>query len=136
LAIISAQGRADHPDEPAHRVLDMTDSPSPAATARQRDSLFLLAPLRLDDAATSQDVRIRNLSAGGLMAEVGRDVPVGTVATLELRGIGPVTGRVAWSEEGRIGVALDRPIDPKKARKPVGTGARTPSYAKAPARSR
>jgi hypothetical protein len=71
---------------------------------------------------TERTVRVRNLSAGGLMIETERPMAVGTVLILGLRGIGEVTGRVAWYAEGRAGVALDAPIDPKRARKPVGTG--------------
>lgn len=97
---------------------------------RQRDSLFLMARLRFDGEAGSRDVRIRNLSEGGLMAEVARMVPVGTEVMLDVRGVGEVTGRVAWCTEGRVGIALDSRIDPKKARKPVGGGALTPEYAK------
>ena len=104
------------------------DAPKPP---RHRDSLFLTALLRLEGEATEQEVRIRNLSAGGMMAELGRVVPIGSGTTLQVRGIGEVTGRVAWCAEGRIGIALDAPIDPKRARKPVGNGTRTPFYAKA-----
>lgn len=102
----------------------------PTKASRGRDSLFLTARVRLDGERDEQEVRIRNLSAGGLMAELGRTVPVGTAATLQLRGIGEVFGRVAWCAEGRVGIALDTPIDPKLARKPVGKGAKTPFYAK------
>lgn len=98
--------------------------------SRGRDSLFLTAMLRLEDEASPREVRIRNLSEGGLMAETDRDVAIGGVATLELRGIGEVTGKIAWCTQGRVGIALDRPIDPKLARKPVGGGAQTPLYAK------
>lgn len=104
----------------------------PGAQTRGRDSLFLTARVRLDGEAEEREVRIRNLSAGGLMAELGRTVPVTTTATLQVRGIGEVTGRVAWCAEGRVGIAFDAPIDPKRARKPVGTGRKTPFYAKAP----
>ena len=104
--------------------------PAAPKSARGRDSLFLTAHIRLDDGGDEREVRIRNLSAGGMMAELGRTVPVGTVATLQLRGIGEVTGRIAWCAEGRVGIALDTEIDPKRARKPVGTGRKTPSYAK------
>lgn len=88
--------------------------------SRERDSLFLMAPLRFDGEETMREVRVRNLSEGGLMVDCPRVKEVGTAVTLDVRGIGEVTGKVAWCTEGRIGIALDRPIDPKKARKPVG----------------
>ena len=87
---------------------------------RQRDSLFLRATLHLSDEPAAREVRIRNLSERGVMAEVGRDVPVGTEARIAMRGIGEVAGRVVWSVDDRVGIALDRTIDPRRARKPVG----------------
>lgn len=87
---------------------------------RQRDSLFLIASLQLPDEPRARDVRIRNLSEGGVMVEVGRNVAIGTATRIALRGIGEVTGKVVWSVDDRIGIALDRMIDPRRARKPVG----------------
>jgi hypothetical protein len=87
-----------------------------------RDSLFLMAELRVG--ATLTTVRVRNLSAGGLMAEYQQGLEQGTEVECDLRGVGVVRGRVAWSAAGRIGIAFDRQIDPMLARKPVGTGAK------------
>lgn len=101
-----------------------------AQRAGSRDSLFLMGRLTLGDESQPRDVRIRNLSEGGLMIEIGRPIALDMTLTLNLRGIGDVTGRVAWCAEGRVGIALDRPIDPMLARKPVGGGKRTPRYAK------
>jgi len=104
--------------------------------ARSRDSLFLVAQARIEGDSKSRKVRVRNLSEGGLMIELDRMVAVGTVVHLDLRGIGEITGKVAWGTEGRLGIALDAPIDPKKARKPIGRAkpASAPFYAKAPLR--
>lgn len=85
-----------------------------------RDSLFLKATLRFVDGDDCGEVRIRNLSAGGLMAEAPVIAKRGDKVELELRNIGRVTGYVAWVAQGRIGIAFDHPIDPKLARKPVG----------------
>lgn len=89
---------------------------------RQRDSLFMAAQLRLPGSETVHEVRVRNLSVGGLMIEFDYAVDVGAPVALEMRGLGEVTGRVAWCTRGRVGIALDAPIDPKKVRKPVGAG--------------
>lgn len=97
---------------------------------RKRDSLFLSARLRLEDDAATHEVRVRNLSPGGLMTEFDRAVATGTTVALEMRGLGDLTGTVAWCAHGRLGIALDQPIDPARARKPIGTGAQTPDYAK------
>jgi hypothetical protein len=96
------------------------DTAAPTKRARGRDSLFLVAQLRLPGDTQSREVRVRNLSEGGLMVELDRMVEVGTPVQLDLRGIGEIIGKVAWGVEGRLGIALDAPIDPKKARKPVG----------------
>ena len=102
-----------------------------------RDSLFLMARLRLGDEAGIREVRVRNLSERGLMLELDKVVAIATPVQLDLRGIGDVTGKVAWCTEGRIGVALDSPIDPKKARKSVGVSKphTMPFQAKAASRS-
>ncbi|WP_417622926.1 PilZ domain-containing protein [Parasphingorhabdus sp.] len=85
-----------------------------------RDSLFLKAELRFIDGDDCGEVRVRNLSAGGLMAEAPILAKRGDKVQLELRNIGLVSGHVAWVAKGRFGVAFDHPIDPKLARKPVG----------------
>jgi hypothetical protein len=87
--------------------------------AQDRDSLLLTATLRRVGRGDPVPVRIRNLSAGGLMAEHGPVLPVGAEVEIDLRGVGLVRGTVAWSTEGRIGVAFVEEIDPKAARKPV-----------------
>ena len=94
---------------------------------RKRDSLFLSARLSLSGVPGEYEVRVRNLSEGGLMAELDRPVAPGTAARLEMRGLGELTGSVAWCAHGRMGIALDHPIDPSRARKPIGAGS---GYAK------
>lgn len=113
--------------------------PQDGAYNRQdtRDSLFLTAECRL--AGSSQPgemVRVRNLSAGGLMAEYPAGLPYGERVEFDVRGIGWVPGQVAWSAAGRIGVAFDRQIDPMLARKPVGGSGGHPSKSAKPVLSR
>lgn len=98
--------------------------------AGRRDSLLLMAQMTLGDEAAPRDVRVRNISEGGLMAELPISVEIGTPVSLNLRGVGAVSGRIAWCTQGRVGVAFDRQIDPTLVRKPVGGGASTPEYAK------
>ncbi|HWU02662.1 MAG TPA: PilZ domain-containing protein [Novosphingobium sp.] len=83
-----------------------------------RDSLFLLAPFEWARETTPRQVKVRNLSASGLMVEAElRPAPVaGDVVSLELRNIGKVSGVVAWAQGNRFGVALDQEIDPQKVR--------------------
>ncbi|HEY9091380.1 PilZ domain-containing protein [Parasphingorhabdus sp.] len=97
----------------------------------ERDSLFLHATLRFVEGDDCGEVRIRNLSAGGLMAEAPVIAKRGDKVELELRNIGRVTGNVAWVAQGRLGIAFDHAIDPKLVRKPVEKSKHVmPSYLK------
>ncbi|MBX3595528.1 PilZ domain-containing protein [Sphingomonas sp.] len=94
------------------------DPASQRGTAR--DSLLLAAMLKVAGGEAVQ-VRVRNLSAGGLMAEYAERVEIGTPVQVDVRGVGWVDGRIAWATDGRIGIAFDHDIDPMAARKPVTT---------------
>ncbi len=87
--------------------------------AEPRDSMFLMAAIRRPGSPDVM-VKIRNLSAGGMMAESPVNFSRGDAVEAELRGIGTVAGRIAWTAGGRIGVQFDASIDPRLARKPVG----------------
>jgi hypothetical protein len=93
------------------------------ARAAPRDSLFLLTTLSTAEGAPLGKARVRNLSATGLMADCERAVPAGIQVVCDLRGVGKVSGVIAWSREDKIGMAFDEPIDPQLARKPVTGGA-------------
>ncbi len=86
-----------------------------------RDSLFLSATICKVGASADgiKPVRVRNLSAIGMMADHDDRSAAGDKVVLSLRGIGSVDGTVAWVRNGRVGVAFDEQIDPKLARKPV-----------------
>ncbi len=84
-----------------------------------RDSLFLLAQLQLSGSEEQYRVKVRNLSAGGMMAEGAVSVSRGQLVKVELRNIGSVEGAVAWAQETRFGIAFIDEIDPKRARAPA-----------------
>ncbi len=88
-----------------------------------RDSLFLCATIRRrsDPEGDLAPVRIRNLSAVGMMADYDDVVDIGDPVVVTCQGIGSVSGRVAWVKRGQIGVAFDYEVDPMRARRPVGT---------------
>jgi hypothetical protein len=90
-----------------------------------RDSLLLAAQMRTRDRSVDVSVRVRNLSSGGLMAEYAAPIARETPVDVEVRGIGWIPGRIAWTAEGRIGIAFDREIDPLAARKPVAARSTT-----------
>jgi hypothetical protein len=94
-----------------------------ASTRRssKRDSLFLSATLRRvqDKATEAVPMRVRNLSAIGIMADYTDVALPGDAVIVTVRGIGSVSGKVAWVKKGRIGVNFDVEVDPMMARKPV-----------------
>ncbi|MBX9797120.1 PilZ domain-containing protein [Sphingomonas sp.] len=98
---------------------ESVDAAANADRHRVRDSLFLMASVRVPGMRDLVPVRVRNLSSGGLMAEtpkpIDKDIPV----EVDVRGIGWVSGRVAWCTQGRLGISFNAPIDPMLARKPV-----------------
>ncbi|KPP94089.1 PilZ domain-containing protein [Erythrobacter sp. HL-111] len=87
-----------------------------------RDSLFLLADLRIEEGEETHRVRVRNLSDGGMMGEGSLRVRRGDRVRVELRNIGPVRGSVAWVQDDRFGVAFDEEIDSQRARRPIANG--------------
>ena len=97
-----------------------------------RDSLFLMADLRLDGEDAVAKVKVRNLSAGGMMAEGASKAVRGALASVNIRNIGWVAGVVAWVQGDRCGIAFSEDIDPMVARAPVTAGAGTPRYVKPP----
>ena len=88
-----------------------------------RDSLFLLAQVRVDGQDAVHRVKVRNLSAGGMMAEGEAKVMRGALVMVELRNIGWVEGSVAWKQDTRFGIAFVDEIDPVVARGPGGPAA-------------
>jgi hypothetical protein len=97
-----------------------------------RDSLFLLADMRIDGIGGDHRIRVRNVSAGGLMADGGPVVQRGALVWIQLRNIGWVEGTVAWVQENRCGVAFREEIDPKLARAPVTHGESPPRHVRTP----
>ena len=77
-----------------------------------RDSLFLLAQVRVDGQDAVHRVKVRNLSAGGMMAEGEAKVARGAPVKVELRNIGWIEGSVAWKQDNRFGIAFVDEIDP------------------------
>jgi len=93
-----------------------------------RDSLFLMAEMRIDGADGESRIKVRNLSAGGMMGEGPIRVSRGEIVFISLRNLGWVEGTVAWVHQDRFGVAFRDEIDPKLARAQVGEGTHTPGY--------
>ena len=80
----------------------------------ERRSEDRIAPMfrvaKLDGPSGEQLIRVRNVSAGGLMAEAGQPVTVGDVVSVELSSQ-KIPGSIVWIREGTIGVKFDQNID-------------------------
>jgi len=85
-----------------------------------RDSLFLMADMRVDGLSGEFRIKVRNLSPGGMMGEGTVQVTRGSMVEVNIRNVGWVEGSVAWVQENRFGVAFREDIAPKLARASVG----------------
>ena len=65
---------------------------------------------KLEGPSGEQLVRVRNVSAGGLMAEAGQPVTVGDAVTIELSSQ-KIPGSIVWIRDGTVGVKFDQNID-------------------------
>jgi PilZ domain len=98
-----------------NKPIDPLDNQEIGAPKRgnSRDSLLVKAVLRFPVTGEEGEVRVRNISSGGLMAEAPLRAPRGETVEVKLRNIGWISGKVAWVAESRFGIAFDYPIDPK-----------------------
>ncbi len=104
---------------------------TPAADSKRekdRESMFLLASIVFENSTQKHSMRVRNISNGGMMVDCTDVHAKGRPLIAELKGIGAVAGRVAWSNGGKMGVAFNVEVDPKLTRQPVGTAAKTPYF--------
>jgi EAL domain-containing protein (putative c-di-GMP-specific phosphodiesterase class I) len=57
------------------------------------------------------ELRLRNISAMGTLVECSRAVEPGKQLTLDIVGVGPVSGTVRWAHPGRFGMQFDQSFD-------------------------
>jgi hypothetical protein len=100
---------------------DVPDDDAQAERAK-RDSLLLLTTIARESGEPLGNVRIRNLSATGVMAECEHNLVSGDRVIIPLRGVGHVTGSVIWVRGGKVGIAFEHEIDPQLARKAPTSG--------------
>ena len=105
---------------PPQDAFDGGEEAKASARAAQRDSLFLMGTMTLSGSDTAHQIRIRNLSSTGMMAEGKTLGHVGQEVVIEIKTLGRIGGTVAWITEGRMGIAFAHEIDPQVARQPVG----------------
>jgi hypothetical protein len=70
----------------------------------------LLRVAKLTSKIGEQLVRVRNVSAGGLMAECGQSAEVGEAVTVELSSQ-KIPAVVVWIREGMVGLKFDQNLD-------------------------
>jgi hypothetical protein len=58
-----------------------------------------------------EELRLRNISVTGALVECRRALAPGTKLTINMVGIGPVSGTVRWAGNGKCGVQFDREFD-------------------------
>lgn len=81
-----------------------------------RDSLFVLADMRMESVEGDHRIKVRNLSPGGMMGEGTVRVSRGDKVTVNIRNNGWTEGVIAWVQDNRFGVAFQDEIDAKAAR--------------------
>ncbi len=87
--------------------LDVPRPPEQRLESRISPTLRLA---KLDSAIGSQLIRMRNMSAGGVMADCARCPPVGEAVTVEISGQS-IPSSVVWIRDGLIGLKFDGGVD-------------------------
>ncbi len=101
-----------------HFVPDIHGGEPKGKRSAARDSLLLLATIeRTAAGADVLPIRVRNLSAVGLMGDYQDVAKPGEPVIVNLRGPGRVAGTVAWVRRGQIGIAFDERVDPRSVRR-------------------
>jgi diguanylate cyclase (GGDEF)-like protein len=59
----------------------------------------------------TEEIRLRNISQMGALVECESPVAPGTQLTLDIVGVGPVTGIVRWAQSSRFGMQFCEPFD-------------------------
>lgn len=88
-----------------------TDVPRPTEK-RADERILALLPVAKLVADEWQDLcRIRNISAGGLMAETTRRHDAGVSVIVELNSNQHIAGSIVWTRESTLGVKFDQNVD-------------------------
>ena len=81
---------------------------------QRRDGNRVMAMLRvakcLESNGREQLIRVRNVSAGGLMAELGHPIEVGVAVSLELSSQ-KIPATVVWTRDGTAGFKFEQGVD-------------------------
>lgn len=84
--------------------------PRPAERRADERATPILRIAKLVAPQGEQLMRVRNVSAGGLMGDVGFCIPVGDSVSIELSSQ-RIPATVVWTREGSIGLKFDQDVD-------------------------
>jgi hypothetical protein len=88
-----------------------TSVPRPSERRSDERMIAMLRVAKLTDAQDREQlIRVRNVSAGGLMAEIGHPVSVGDAVQVELSSQ-KIASTVIWTRDGTVGLKFDQNID-------------------------
>lgn len=88
-----------------------TDVPRPTNRRTEERLVTILPAAKLVTDTANYICRIKNISAGGLMAEVVCPLEVGAQLYIEMNSEQRIPGRIVWRREGSVGVKFDQDID-------------------------
>lgn len=85
----------------------------PRPTERRTDDrlIAILPAAKLVSENSNYICRIKNISAGGLMAEVVCPLEVGSGVYIEFNSDQRIPGQVVWTREGSLGIKFDQDVD-------------------------
>ncbi|WP_118857455.1 PilZ domain-containing protein [Sphingomonas mesophila] len=87
-----------------------TAVPRPAERRDAERIPAALSIIKLAAASGEQLARLRNMSAGGMMVEVGRSLAVGETVEVDVHGQ-KLPSSVVWTRDGTVGIKFDQTID-------------------------
>ena len=87
-----------------------TAVPRPAERRTDERVPSALSIIKLTTATGDQLARLRNMSAGGLMAEVGHPLEIGAAVEVDVHSQ-KVPSTVVWTREGTVGIKFDQTVD-------------------------
>lgn len=86
-------------------------TPPPPERREQQRHLTILRVGALIVGGERELCLVRNISAGGVMAHVYRELDVGTPVAVEIKNDEPIAGKVVWARDSNVGIAFDVKID-------------------------
>jgi hypothetical protein len=87
-----------------------TAVPRPAERRADERLIPLLKVAKLSSDTGERLIRVRNISAGGVMAEIADSPPVGEHVALELSSQ-KIPSTVTWIRDGLVGIKFDQSVD-------------------------